>query len=301
MDLRLLKTFKAVAEMSGFTRAARELHLTQSAVSAHIKALERELNAPLFKRDFAGVSLTKQGEILYEYARRILELASEAQEKISTAVTEDTVRVCLGVTDISSTYIPPVIGLFRERYPHVQLSVQENCTGNLIRKIRENELDLALILVPDTRSHMEITSLFEIELALVCPPKHTLAMRESVMVEDITNETLILYEEGCMYRQIVEDELRAIGASPKVGMESNCASSILQAVRNGLGVSILPKIILRDGKYQETLVTKPIRGIATRLYLGMLLTRKPDIPAPVLGMADMIKRMTAPLDQVSSV
>lgn len=94
-----------------------------------------------------------------------------------------------------------------------------------------------------------------------------------------------------MYRKIVEDELRTIRATPKVGMESNWVSSILQAVSNGLGITILPKTILDDGRYRGSLVTKPITGFTSRLYLGMLLRPQPDIANPVLEMADIIKRL----------
>jgi DNA-binding transcriptional LysR family regulator len=147
MELRHLKTFKVVADMGGFTRAAEALGYAQSTITSHIQALERELGRPLFDRLGKTVVLTSAGERLYEYAAQILRLSQAAE----SAVTDDSQpagKFMIGAPALTVYRLPAILREYKERYPDVQIVLVPSQCWEMSPKLRAGELDVAFLLAP---------------------------------------------------------------------------------------------------------------------------------------------------------
>lgn len=193
MDLRQLKTFVAVASHLNFTRAAEELNLAQSSVSAQIRVLEQDLGVKLFDRLGRRVLLTDAGERLYGYARRMGEMTREIRAELKG---EEDVEGSLRVRvpeSLAELDMPLVVERFHEDYPRVRLNFI-NCTETRLREeLNSGRLDLAFLMADDVYLREVNQSMLRTErLVLVSSPEHPLAGEEAVRPEDLHEETLLL-------------------------------------------------------------------------------------------------------------
>ncbi len=287
VDLRLLLTFRAVVETAGITRAAERLNLTQSAVSAHIQRLEEDLGTVLFDRSAKGVQLTQSGELLHHYCLQILDLEQRAREQIRALEQARMGRVRIGTTDdIGIFCLPPVLDLFRERYPAVSLHIREGSTMSLIRQVRAGKLDLALMPAAEGVDGCMFTPLFELELAAVAASSHPLAAQPSVSAQDLARYPLVMYEAGCAYRQVVETACLALGQEPQVVVECNWLESIRHFVGNGMGITVLPVPVIAQ-ELVGGLAVRPLQGMSSRLPVGLLTRTGRHMAGPVRSMVEL--------------
>jgi DNA-binding transcriptional LysR family regulator len=251
LELHHLKTFKTVADMGGFTRAAEALGYAQSTITSHIQALENELGRPLFDRLGKTVVLTSAGERLYEYAVQILYLAKSAV----SAVADDTQpagTLVIGAPESLMAYrLPAIMRDYKERYPNVQIVLSPSQCWESFSKLRTGELDLAFLLVPAAfEPDMHVETLLAEPMALIATPDHPLKSRNCVYPEDLVNETLLKTEKGCSYRHCFEDQLKSVHPAHEIEFWS--IEAIKQCVMVGLGIAYLPRITveseLNEGK-----------------------------------------------------
>lgn len=232
----LLRSFVAVAESGGFSRAAMAVNLTQSAVSLHVKRLEAQLGVRLFERTSRRVSLTAEGGALLPYARRLMQLQQAAQAAVGAAHVAPALRV--GITDEQAeAYLPEVLPAFAARFPAAQLEIVCDLSPVLVRRLHAGELDLALAVRHGAEPAAEpvlIEDLVWIAAAGRPPP----AARPL---------PLAVNPEGCTYRARALDALARIGRDWRVVYESRSPRAIDAAVAAGLGVSIKAARSVPDG------------------------------------------------------
>ncbi|WP_233802432.1 LysR family transcriptional regulator [Paraburkholderia sp. HP33-1] len=243
MDLAALTIFRAVVRENGVTRAAAKLNRVQSNVTTRIKQLEEQLGTELFIRDGRRLVLTPAGETLLPYAERLLALADEARH----AVREDrpSGRLRLGAMEsTAATRLPGLLAQYHQQWPAVGLELETGTTGKLIERVREFEVDAALVATPLDPASLgdlfETVPVFREELVLLTPRGHR-PIRE---VRDVALSTLIAFEPGCAYRTYIEKWYLDHGVRPARVLELGSYHAIIACVAAGAGVAVAPRSVL---------------------------------------------------------
>jgi DNA-binding transcriptional LysR family regulator len=250
MELRQVRTFRAVAEELSFSRAAARLGYVQSSVSAQVSALERELGVRLFDRLGRRISLTEAGSVLLGYSRELLVLATETREAVVDAGAEAgevTGTLTVSAPETLLTYrLPRLLAVFHETYPKVRLSVRPSAVGRLVgstrRAVEEGVVDVAFVLdVPVVVPGLSVEPLIEEDVSVIAPSGHALASTP-VSPQDLSGEAVLLPEapeSGCAYRGQFEHQLGKTGTVPSERMEFQSIEAVKQCVAAGMGVSVL--------------------------------------------------------------
>jgi DNA-binding transcriptional LysR family regulator len=237
VELTDLRIFLAVATTQTITKAAQELHTVQSNVSVRIHALEKEIGVPLFRRHARGVTLTRAGEQLQSYARRIMELAEEAKS-IAGDDREPAGSLCLGAMETTAGLrLPEVLRAFADRYPKVDLSLAASTTDELIQAVIDGKLDGAFVAGPVTRPGLVAVPSYMERLVLVAPPR--IGNIDAELLRCPTPRALV-FRAGCGYRARLERLLLNRGAATVRIMEFGTLEGILGCVAAGMGFTLLP-------------------------------------------------------------
>jgi DNA-binding transcriptional LysR family regulator len=244
MELRQLEHFVAVAEERSFTRASRQVHLGQSALSVSVRSLERDLGTRLFDRTTHAVQLTDAGRALLPEARRTLEAASAARTAVVKA--EDGMRGTLRLGLMQSLSIVDVAGLLaryhRER-PEVEIRPRPARGGSqsLADDVRSGDLDAAFVSVGGFRGQGLSSSVLASEpLLLICPADHPFFPQGSVTLESIEHEPFIDFPAGWGIRRVADQLFASVGLEREITVEVPDVSTVLALVRAGLGITLMP-------------------------------------------------------------
>ena len=246
MQLVQLEAFITVARMGSFTQAADTLHLTQPAVTRQIAALELELQTRLFDRLGRSIQLTAAGEALIEYARRMLQLESDAKQAVLDIRTGETGRLRIGASSTLATYVlPDLLKSFRETRPLVEISMHTGVSSQVIGMLRENAVDIGFVTSETTDELFTSIALGEFETCVVTPSGHLLCEKRAISTEDLAGIPLILMEPGTNLRTYVDRLLNAAGVQEQVSMELDNVEAIKRMIEAGLGISMLPEVSVR--------------------------------------------------------
>lgn len=246
MDFIQLKTFRLVAATGSFTQAAAALHYAQSSVTNHIQALEADLGVQLFQRLPRRVVLTEAGARLLKEADALLLQVEHTRQVVRTRA-DLTEPFTLSAPDtLCIHWLPPIFREFRSTHPTARMIFRPAHWAELRRLVKDGVLDLALVLEePVVDKNMHVLALFPTPLVLVAPPDHPLVMTGPVRTESLRDESLLLVERGCSYRNLFEHALIAAGVHPGNALEFANVEAIKQCVMAGLGISLLPDLAVR--------------------------------------------------------
>ena len=297
MELRHLRYFVAVAEEGHITRAAERLGIQQPPLSQQIQALERELEAQLFRRKPRGVELTPAGEALLVEARAILARADEAIAATKRAAQGETGRIGIGFTSSASfhPFVPRVIRAFREAFPLVALALEESGTTELVEALRKQTIDAAFVRSPVGESaDLFVRPLLEERMVAALPSGHMLtAVLEPLPLAALADETFILYRRPVgpgLHDAIIAACDRA-GFSPKIGQEAPRMMSTLSLVAAGLGVTVVPASM---GRLEaEGVVYRAIDPAAQLTAPLNLAYRRDEISAAVRRFIGLVRHSAA--------
>ena len=249
MEMHQLRYVVAVARKGNFSRAAEQCHVSQPSLSQQIQKLEVELGERLFDRTQRVAKLTPHGEEFLRRAVRILEEAEAALREASDA--KDLLRgtVTVGVLPTIAPYLlPDVLTEFTEKYPGLEIIVQEDTTARLLKQLLAYETDIALASLPIHDERLEVQALLTEELLLALPPGHPLTRKRIVKVEDLVGERLIVMKEGhCLGDQVLRFCDRR-DVRPQISFRSAQLETIQALVRAGLGISLIPAMASRSGR-----------------------------------------------------
>lgn len=245
MDLKRLRTFIAVAEESGFARAAERLALAQPAVSKHVKDLEDEFGGPLFERRPDGVRLTYAGTQLLNGARALIGAASEIEKGVKAAARGDLGVLCLGFNETVSwgSIIPKAVHEFGRRYPEVKLTMQPMISIDQIAALHARRIDGGFLFHRDV-SDAELTgiSVLEDKLLLAVPRRSKWTNRPPSKLADLSDEPFIWIPRHVApryYDRLIE-HCAAAGLKPGIVQEAMDGSALLGLVAVGMGLSFVP-------------------------------------------------------------
>ncbi|MCI2422351.1 LysR family transcriptional regulator [Saccharopolyspora sp. K220] len=259
MDLRQLEHFVTVAEERHFTRAAERLFISQSGLSASIRALEKELGAELFIRNTRRVHLTEAGQALLEESRHTLASVTAAREAVAAVqgLLRGRLRVgteqCLGVVDV-----PEELARFHAVHPGVELLVQQAGSMHLLEDLRGGLLDVAFIAgSTNCPPGVTLIQLASEPMTLICHPTHRLAGTGCVDWEALTEESFVDFHPDWGSRQVTDHAFAAARISRHIASEVNDVHTLLDLVGMGLGVAIVPGPIARKKAGKLASLTLP--------------------------------------------
>lgn len=245
MEMRQLQIFAALAEELNFTRTAERLHTVQSNVTSHVRHLEEELGAQLFDRYPRRLVLTEAGTRFLPYALRVLATVDEARRTIRFGdVPAGPLRI--GAPESILTYrLPRALRRFRQLHPHVMLMLRPYVDWPLAGPLQNGEFDLAIRLADKVAEKTLGSRRIGAErIVLVAAPGHPLVGRTTVRPRDLSAQHLLLTEEGCAYRKKFERILKARAIRPPSVGEFASVEAIKQCATLGMGIALLPEIVV---------------------------------------------------------
>ncbi len=244
-----LQTFLAVVETGSYSAAAERLHLSQPAVSSHIRALEAQLDqVRLFRRVGQQMLPTQAGEELIAVARAMLDLSIRAEEHIRSLRGQISGKVTLGCTPLGGEMLlTRILTAFHAHHPAVSLSVRVAVPGTLLELLARQQIHIALIEEKQSPRNWVVQLLGSEPLALIAPRDHKLALCGLIAPDALRQVPMIMPLSGCAIRQTIEERLRNGGLAPadiRVVLETDSASVAIEAVRGGIGLAFVPQSLL---------------------------------------------------------
>lgn len=239
--LRQFRVFEAVASRLSFTQAAKELHLSQPAVSMQVKQMEEQVGLPLFEQIGKQVYLTEAGQEIFHYSRAIRQLLDEAEEVINELKGAHRGRLTISVASTANYFVPTLLGIFHQRYPDITVSLDITNRETLLQQLEENEVDLVVMGQPPADMDLEAGIFMENPLVVIAPPDHPLAREKNIPMSRMEDEIFLTRERGSGTRSAVERFFEQHGVHLTTGMEIASNEAIKQSVQAGLGLGLLSR------------------------------------------------------------
>jgi len=239
VTLRQMKVFAVVARHLSFTRAARELHLTQPAVSQQIRLLEQEVGLPLFEKIGRKVHLAPAGEELLRYANQTLELLREASESLAAMRGLRRGVLKLGAVSTAKYFAPSLLSAFTPAYPEVTIKFAVGNRGEIIKQLAANEIDLVIMGRPPRELDTIAEPFAKHPLIIIASPGHPLARRRRIALQQLASQQFLIREEGSGTRASMEYVFRERQVPFRVSMEVSSNETIKQAVMANMGISFI--------------------------------------------------------------
>jgi DNA-binding transcriptional LysR family regulator len=269
MDLSQLNVFLTVAREHSFSRAAEKLYRTQPAVSIVIRKLEESVGQPLLVRGARQVKLTDAGELLRDYAERLLNLRDEIQKGMEDLKSLGRGELRLGVNESSIHALLPALARYRKLYPGVKLVMHRTLSRDIPQEVLNYRLDLGAVSYVPEDPKLEAIEILRDELAFVVPPSHRLARRRSVDIKELGEETFIAHSVDSPYRSRVIQLFEKYRTTLRRDVEMPTIESIKRFVQMGMGVAIVPRMCVHWEVERKLLAEVRIRQmkLPRSLYL----------------------------------
>ena len=261
-----------VAETLNFTKASEKLHLTQSAISHQIKALEDELGVPLFIRAKRGVIITDAGKTAFEYAIRILDETEEMRERVAGREKILSGRVRVAAATQALVYLfAPLFEEFMDANENIELVFRTTVsTAQTVEDILNGVADVGFASLAVYSPNLQVSELFEDELVLIVGKKHKFACAENVSAAELERERWILFERGASIRRSTDDFFKKVKIEPATSLESNDTYFIKLMIEKGIGVSLLPLWAVSEELENGKLAKVAIDGHELKRHVAMV-------------------------------
>jgi DNA-binding transcriptional LysR family regulator len=263
MEMAQLEYFSSVVQEKSFSKAADKVFRTQPAVSIAIRRLEEEIGLPLLDRTQKSPVLTEAGQIVYDYAQRILDLRDQVGQAIAEMQTLKKGRVRVGANESTSLYLlPELILTFRERHPEVKVEIFRQVSHRLPREVLDRNLDFALMASEPEDRDIEAFPVLKDELALIMSPKHPLATRASIKIKELGNESFIAHNVKSGSRVKVIEAFARQHTPLNITLELATIETIKRFVQKRVGLAFVPRMCVREELERGVLVSVPVRGLS---------------------------------------
>lgn len=264
MNLKQLEAFVQVSESGSFSKAAKELFLTQPTISAHISSLEKELNVRLFIRNTKEVSLSDDGKDLYRYAKQITDLEKAIEERFYMDSDDGKHFITIVASTIPAQYLlPKVLMCYRERYPKEQIKIMETDSSEVVTQVVDHMVDVGFTGTVLEKKHCKYIPFYKDELAVIAPdtPEYRILKEQNRDdIDWIKRKPLILREEGSGTRKEAEKQLKNAGIFMEdLDIVASIANqeTIKKSVKQGMGITVLSRLAAED---EDGLLIFPIPG-----------------------------------------
>jgi DNA-binding transcriptional LysR family regulator len=291
LEITQLEFFLKVVEERSFSKAAERVFRTQPAVSLAMRRLEEEVGAPLFDRSEKTPTLTDVGEVVYEYAKRIVALRDQARGAVAELRALERGRVRVGANESTSLYLlPDVILRFREQRPSVLVEIFRHPSARLPREVLDRNVDLALMAYEPRDAELEGFPVLEDELVLITHPEHALARRESVTVEDLGGESFLAHNVRAASREKVIETFSEHRTPLNISLELATIETIKRFVQKQIGIAFVPRMCVAEELERGTLASVPVRDLTYRRTLWAAFRRNATLPHAAAAFLELLRR-----------
>lgn len=292
MDLYKLKSFYTVANLESFSRAAEKLFLTQPAVSAQIKDLEYEYKTKLFDRVGRKIKLTRSGETLITYAKKLLDMYEESHFAVNLLkeAMNGSIKIATSGTP-GSRLLPTIISDFKETYPETNFLIKTQKSVSVIDSIKQNHSDLGVIVSDEcnlNKQELIDKNLYKDRIVIGVSNKHPLALRNSISVNELSNMPLIVSVKNTVSRQAMDKFFHQYSIPFKIAYEIENMSMIKTMVEKNLGIAFFSSLEIRKEVESNWLHTVEIEDVPLYRYVKIIYHKNHELSPATKAFYDFI-------------
>jgi DNA-binding transcriptional LysR family regulator len=271
MNITQLRLFRDIARELSFVKVAQQNHITQPAVSVHIKKLEDELGKKLFSRTPHNIRLTSDGEMILEDVKEILRLCEglKIRSSYSQGILEGNIRIA-AIHSVGMYEIGDFLSSFMRAFPQVHIHLEYRRADEIYSLLTKEAIDVGMVAYPEQRTNIEATPCGEDTLVFIAHPGHALASRKSVLLKHVMDQPFIAFESGIPTREAIDKVLAEHGVCVDYRMYNDNIFTLKKAVEAGIGVSIVPANTVDEEVQKGSLVRLPIRDTKLTRPIALL-------------------------------
>ncbi|MEF9960417.1 MAG: LysR family transcriptional regulator [Niameybacter sp.] len=296
--LEELKTFIQVVKYRNFTKAAKKVNLSQPTVSLHIKRLEHYFDTTLITRSSKSkeVLITKQGQMLYDRGQDLIAEIDCLKNDLLQISHHTKKKIIVGASKtIGDYYLPPLIGVFSEQYPHVQLEILIENTAHICEMMNEGEIQIGLIEGIDPYYDFQRDYFYEDKMVVAVSNQSELA-NNTIALEDLNNQIWISREEGSGTEEYLQLFLKMHHITPKNMIIFNSNYAVKEAVKNGLGITIISECVVSHAAFDKELTILPL-DIQPRRNYSYILPKDKELDEDIEAFLNILKNRVLPVDR----
>jgi DNA-binding transcriptional LysR family regulator len=294
MDFDQLTTFVQVAKLKSFSKAGQKVFRSQSAVSAQIRQLEQAYKAKLLDRSAKSVELTPAGEVLFEFAERLLRLRDESMQVVADRGNVVQGPVAFGANEATCLYLlPDIFGEFQRRYPLVNISIYRNFSHKILQRLEEGSLDLGIVTLPVKSPNLKMHIVNRDRLRFMVSTKNPLAQKTHLTLEEVASAPLIFPKTGYT-RQVLDKLFRPYRSRLRVPMELPSIGMIKTFVAADVGLSIISESFAKDLVKSGEVKLLNVDGVDLWRELALVYRRDRSLPRGVQALIGMIRELRKP-------
>jgi len=288
-----LRAFYEAAKSMNFTIAAKNLFVSQPAVTTQIKLFEEYCNLRLFKRKGRRMDLTSEGESLFYYAEKVFQLEKKIEKVIKEFHGLKRGYVRLGTTKTSVRYsIDSIMLSFHKSFPDIKIKVQEGTSMEMLQSLLDFRNDLALVAHTEDNPNIDFITLGKEEIFLIAAPGHYLANKNNISFNELDGVPVIIKEIGSGTRKVVDNYFARSGVKPKILIETNKIELIIELVKQGEGISFLARRVIEKEIAGGTLIAIPIKPEKLFLNVGIAYLNDEQLSPAAKALLDFLFPLT---------
>jgi DNA-binding transcriptional LysR family regulator len=289
MDFDQLATFVYVAKLKSFSRAGQKVFRSQSAVSAQIRQLEQAYRAKLLDRSAKSVELTPAGEVLFEYAERLLRLRDESIQGVADRGNVVQGTVLFGANEATCLYLlPDIFAEFQRRYPLVHISIYRNFSHKILQRIEDGTIDVGIVTLPIKALNTKVHHIYRDRLRFMVSAQNPLASRTKITLEEVAAQPLIFPRTG-FTRQVLDKLFRPYRSRLRITMELPSIGMIKRFVAADAGVSFISESFASDQVKAGEVKLLNVEGVDLWRELGLVYRRDRSLPRAAQSLIAIIR------------
>jgi DNA-binding transcriptional LysR family regulator len=289
MDFDQLATFVYVAKLKSFSRAGQKVFRSQSAVSAQIRQLEQAYRAKLLDRSAKSVELTPAGEVLFEYAERLLRLRDESVQGVADRGNIVQGTVLFGANEATCLYLlPDIFAEFQRRYPLVHISIYRNFSHKILQRIEDGTIDVGIVTLPIKAMNTKVHHIYRDRLRFMVSTRNPLASRSKITLEEVAAQPLIFPRTG-FTRQVLDKLFRPYRSRLRITMELPSIGMIKRFVGADAGVSFISESFASDQVKAGEVKLLTVEGVDLWRELGLVYRRDRSLPRAAQSLIAIIR------------
>ncbi|WP_076865997.1 LysR family transcriptional regulator [Bradyrhizobium mercantei] len=288
MDFRQLRLFVEIARTGSLNQAARNLHISQPAVSRHMQALEQDIGVQLFERRKTGMLLTKEGQRLVSIAEDMLKRADSLRQQIATGDGTVAGDITIGAAPpVGYSFFGPVAQRAAEEHPRINLHFTEGHAYDLLAGLEKHEIDISLMIDPDPQKALELIPLYSEPAYLLGPPNDPAFKRKAIALSELKHFPLVLYPRLTAPRKAIDKAVLRTRSTLNIRYESNHPPTMVDFVRRRLAYAIVPATLLGEKSSFSRMAIQNFEFVRSLVYLRS----HPRTPEFMIAL-DMLKSET---------
>lgn len=299
MNISHLNYFITLVEHVSFTKAASVLHIAQPSLSMAIKKLENDLGLKLLDRSKRGLSLTKEGEILYLEAKKLMNHLSYVEEEMNRLKNQGPMELAIGIIESAKFWVPKILKIIKEEYPDVHIEIVEVLGLDDVHKALNNyDIHFAITNQLVSKQEVKVQPIYREEFVVLLPESNPLGQEEQLEIMDLMNEPFIIFKEGFQTREDILNAFRQAGSKPNIKFEVERFETAASFVEEGLGITLVPENYIKSFQNNRYEVKKlKDANVLRTVYLAYDTSRY--LPPLVIRSIELIENFFEELQQPS--